>query len=78
MKNKNEKREVVGFQSQETQKENDIWSHPMNKGLSQHHIDKFNAALTHLDSYPKNENGQRFVDGKKFFEFMESQGAIMI
>ena len=56
----------------------DIWSHPMNKGLSQHLIDHFNATLQHLDSYPKNENGQRIIDGKKFYEFMRSKGALII
>jgi len=66
------------IKSQDIEKENDIWSHPMNKGVPQHHKDFYNETLKHLNSYPKNEKGQRCIDGEKFDKFMRSIGSVII
>jgi hypothetical protein len=63
---------LVGSQCHGTPKENDIWSHPMNKGVSQKNIQHFNTVKSYLDSVPKDDKGNCVIDGNEFIRLMNS------
>ena len=58
--------------NQSTETKEDIWLHPMNKGVPQKNIQHFETVKAYLENCPTDENGNKRMNEQEFVNLMNS------